>query len=81
MFDFRALDLCEKCFPVYPINSSDDKESTGYVIYSLVLAVLRVLINITHENGRRLVILCGLQEKYLYLFTLCFGVNNFFFLF
>lgn len=46
----RALGLCEKCFPVYPINSSDDKESTGFVIYSLVLAVLRVLINITHEN-------------------------------
>lgn len=67
--DFRALGLCEKCFPVYPINSSDDKESTGFVIYSLVLAVLRVLINITHENGRRLVILCSFLEKYLSLFT------------
>ncbi|XP_056017788.1 wings apart-like protein homolog isoform X2 [Ostrea edulis] len=48
----RALNLCEKYFPVYRINNSDDidKESTGYIIYSLVLAVLRVLINITHEN-------------------------------
>ncbi|XP_062611782.1 wings apart-like protein homolog isoform X1 [Saccostrea cucullata] len=48
----RALSLCEKCFPVYPINSSEniDKGSTGYVILSLVLAVLRVLINITHDN-------------------------------
>ncbi|KAK3101252.1 hypothetical protein FSP39_002172 [Pinctada imbricata] len=46
----RALATCEKFLPVYPIQESVDKDSTGYVVYSCVLAVLRVLLNITHEN-------------------------------
>jgi len=29
-----------------------DKDSTGYVVYSCVLAILRVLLNLTHDNGK-----------------------------
>ncbi|KAL5018598.1 hypothetical protein ScPMuIL_004320 [Solemya velum] len=52
----RALRTCEDCLSVYPLDKfSDmgkvDKESTGWVLYSCILAVLRVLLNLTHENA------------------------------
>ncbi|XP_033732446.1 wings apart-like protein homolog isoform X2 [Pecten maximus] len=48
----RALYTCEQCLPVYPLVESEkiEKDSTGYVVYSCVLAILRVLLNLTHDN-------------------------------
>ncbi|OWF55247.1 wings apart-like protein homolog isoform X2 [Mizuhopecten yessoensis] len=48
----RALKTCEQCLPVYPLVESEkiEKDSTGYVVYSCVLAILRVLLNLTHDN-------------------------------
>ncbi|XP_036357236.1 wings apart-like protein homolog [Octopus sinensis] len=36
--------------PDRPSESSLDKESNGWIIFSCMLAILRVLLNLTHEN-------------------------------
>ncbi|KAL4240551.1 hypothetical protein ACF0H5_001343 [Mactra antiquata] len=51
----RALRTCQGCLSVYPLkeNSSTgkvDKASFGWVLYSCILAILRVLLNLTHDN-------------------------------
>lgn len=54
---FRALRTCEDCLSIYPLKEKDatgkvDKESFGWVVYSCILAILRVLLNLTHDNGK-----------------------------
>ena len=54
---FRVTKVCQKCLSVYPLHESLDtgkveKESVGWVVYSCVLSVLRVLLNLTHDNGK-----------------------------
>ena len=48
----RALKICQKFLPIYPLPDGQkvDKESYGYVVYNCVLAILKVLLNLTHEN-------------------------------
>lgn len=48
----RALQICQKFLPIYPLPDGQklDKESYGYVVYNCVLAILKVLLNLTHEN-------------------------------
>ena len=53
---FRATRICQECLSRYPLLESIDtgkvdKESIGWVVYSCILSVLRVLLNLTHENG------------------------------
>lgn len=69
-FLFSALYTCEQCLPIYPLADLEkvDKESTGYVIYSCILAILRMLLNITHGNGKDLKIIqnmCTITEPQL----------------
>lgn len=48
----RALEICQKFLPIYPLPDGPklDKESYGYVVYKSILAILSVLLNLTHEN-------------------------------
>ncbi|WAQ95349.1 LOW QUALITY PROTEIN: WAPL-like protein [Mya arenaria] len=51
----RSLKVCRQCLSIYPLkeeksSSKVDKESFGWVIYSCALAILRVLLNLTHDN-------------------------------
>ncbi|KAK3588920.1 hypothetical protein CHS0354_023680 [Potamilus streckersoni] len=51
----RAIRTCHICLSVYPMSENVetgkvDKESFGWVIQSCSLAILRVLLNLTHEN-------------------------------
>lgn len=55
-FHFRALKTCQGCLSIYPLKETVstgkvDKESFGWVVYSCILAILRVLLNLTHDNG------------------------------
>ncbi|KAH3861515.1 wings apart-like protein homolog [Dreissena polymorpha] len=51
----RSLGASRVCLAIYPLvedpqSHKVDKESFGWVIYSCILAVLRVLLNLTHDN-------------------------------
>lgn len=49
----NSLELCERCLPFNELSKEGekvDKTSHGYIIYSSLLATLRVLINLTHDN-------------------------------
>ncbi|XP_053392626.1 wings apart-like protein homolog isoform X2 [Mercenaria mercenaria] len=51
----RALRTCQCCLSIYPLKENVstgkvDKESFGWVVYSCILAILRVLLNLTHDN-------------------------------
>lgn len=50
-----CLAICETCLPFNELTTKGDKvnkDSPGYIIYSCLLAALRVLVNITHDNGQ-----------------------------
>lgn len=71
----RVTKVCQKCLSIYPLHESLDtgkveKESVGWVVYSCVLSVLRVLLNLTHDNemGCKEI---GLQEGLLETVLLC----------
>ncbi|XP_046359427.2 wings apart-like protein homolog [Haliotis rufescens] len=51
----RVLQACEDSMPMYPVTEDPEKnkmvkETLGYTIISCVLAILRVLLNVTHDN-------------------------------
>ncbi|KAK2187106.1 hypothetical protein NP493_179g03007 [Ridgeia piscesae] len=49
----RSLKVCENCLPFNEVGVNDesvDKHCVGYSLYSCMLAILRVLLNLTHEN-------------------------------
>lgn len=60
LLSFSALRHCQHAITAFPLeddsdrpgDSKIDKESNGWIIFSCMLAVLRVLLNLTHENGR-----------------------------
>lgn len=60
LLPFSALRHCQHAITAFPLeddsdrpgDSKIDKESNGWIIFSCMLAVLRVLLNLTHENGR-----------------------------
>lgn len=45
----RLLRLCGNEVPLYPVYDVADKESTGVVLREALLAVLKVLINLSHD--------------------------------
>lgn len=45
----RLLRLCGNEVPLYPVYDATDKESTGVVIREALFAVLKVLINLSHD--------------------------------
>ena len=47
--------MCENCLPFNEVGVNDefvDKHCVGYSLYSCMLAILRVLLNLTHENSK-----------------------------
>ncbi|CAL1535656.1 unnamed protein product [Lymnaea stagnalis] len=51
----RTLRLCQQCMPTYAMHESPDEDKTlrdtpGYTVLTCMLAVLRVLLNVTHEH-------------------------------
>ncbi|XP_013405547.1 wings apart-like protein homolog, partial [Lingula anatina] len=50
----RGLKVCEGAMSQYTLSDTDsktvDKNSTGYIIFHTLLSILRVLLNITHDN-------------------------------
>ncbi|KAK2147650.1 hypothetical protein LSH36_543g04009 [Paralvinella palmiformis] len=51
---YRTLKVCENCMPFNEVATGRDqkvnKDCPGYTIYSCMLSVLRVLLNLTHDN-------------------------------
>ncbi|ESP03811.1 hypothetical protein LOTGIDRAFT_185128 [Lottia gigantea] len=50
-----ALKGCVQCLPSYPVTEDPEenkevKESIGWITFNCMLAVLRVLLNVTHDN-------------------------------
>ncbi|XP_050392558.1 wings apart-like protein homolog [Patella vulgata] len=50
-----ALKGCVECLPYHPVmedpeENKEVKESIGWVVFNCMLAVLRVLLNVTHDN-------------------------------
>lgn len=53
----RTLRLCQTCMPSYKMLENVEenkalKELPGYTVLTCMLAVLRVLLNVTHENRK-----------------------------
>ncbi|KAK0049292.1 wings apart-like protein [Biomphalaria pfeifferi] len=51
----RLLRMCQKCMPTYTVQDSVEenkavKDTPGFTVLTCMLAVLRVLLNITHEH-------------------------------
>lgn len=51
--------MCEQSVSQYPVNVDTetlkvDKTSIGWAIHSCMMSVLKVLLNLTHENGKNL---------------------------
>ena len=47
--------MCENCLPFNEVGvggETVDKECVGYTLYSCMLAILRVLLNLTHESSK-----------------------------
>lgn len=45
--------LCGREIPIYPTTDPSDKSSTGAVIRECLFAIIKVLINLTHQfNGQ-----------------------------
>lgn len=52
---FRTLRLCQLCMPSYKLTESVEenkcvKDLPGHTVLTCMLAVLRVLLNVTHEH-------------------------------
>ncbi|KAK3925355.1 Protein wings apart-like [Frankliniella fusca] len=45
----RLLRLCGNEVPLYPVYDATDKDSTGVVLREALLAVIKVLINLSHD--------------------------------
>ena len=55
----RCMTMCETWLPFNEIVAVGDrvnKECSGYVVYSCLLATLRILLNISHDNGLLLIV-------------------------
>lgn len=71
----KSLKMCQSCLSIYPLQENlatgkVDKESFGWVIYSCILAILRVLLNITHDNDKGCVTI-GEQVSVMETVVLC----------
>ena len=51
------MKVCEDTLPFNEVEDSGDKkvdkECPGYVVFSALLSVLRILLNLTHDHGRK----------------------------
>lgn len=45
----RLLRLCGNEVPLYPVYDATDKDSTGVVLREALFAVIKVLINLSHD--------------------------------
>ncbi|XP_064608984.1 wings apart-like protein homolog [Liolophura sinensis] len=71
----RALSVCEQSVSQYPVNVDTetlkiDKTSIGWAIHSCMMSVLKVLLNLTHENEFGCTMI-GEQENFLNVTLLC----------
>jgi hypothetical protein len=49
----RLFKVCDSELTRYPVYSMTDKESVGYVIKECLIAILKVLINLTHDFNNK----------------------------
>lgn len=49
----RLFKICDLELARYPVRSMADKESTGFVIKECLIAILKVLINLTHDFNNK----------------------------
>ncbi|XP_041362493.1 LOW QUALITY PROTEIN: wings apart-like protein homolog [Gigantopelta aegis] len=47
-----VLKVCQECISAFPVPDDEEerKSSPGVVLFNCILAILRVLLNLTHEN-------------------------------
>ena len=50
------LEQCAHCLPVMPLEEKDKEEELkaqrGWIVFDCLLAILRVMLNITHDSGQ-----------------------------
>lgn len=49
----RLFKICDSELTSYPVHSMTDKESVGFVIKECLMAILKVLINLTHDYNNK----------------------------
>ena len=56
------LQQCVACLPTMPLQEVENeaalKEQSGWVVFDCLLAILRVMLNITHDSGEESVCSC-----------------------